>query len=169
MNTPRRALQAGLLLGSLALHPSAARAQDASVDASVADGSSPVDDAATPDGPVPCGNVDTLGQCQGNVLRTCSSGALTETDCTAQYGPGFSCVLAPPLLAAQCTFIPDDAGPPPADGGTEPSDAGQPTDATTPSSGCGCLKPAWGQGALWMAGLLLLRPGRFRRVAGNAR
>jgi hypothetical protein len=144
-----------VLLGSVLLLSPAARAQDASVaDAAQAD-------ASTGDASVPCGDVDSLGQCQGTLLRVCSNGALAQTNCVTAFGPGFTCELTQPLLAAQCVFVADDAGVP-EDGDAGSADAAVSTNPTTSDSGCGCLKPAWGQGAVWMTGLLVLRPRRRR-------
>lgn len=125
-------------------------------DAGPADAGTPADGAIA-DASVPCGNIDSLGQCLGTVVQRCQAGSLFEEDCALSRGVGFTCRLEPGLGAAQCTLLDADAGvftmdP---DGGASPVEE--------EDSGAHCVKPAWGSPGALMLGLWWVGPRRRRR------
>jgi hypothetical protein len=49
----------------------------------------------------PCGDIDFLGECDGDIVRWCDNGSLAEINCASEFVPG---------LPASCEFISDDLG-----------------------------------------------------------
>lgn len=141
------------------------------VDAAATPDASPTPDAAEPpdaaagdgDGGAGCGSVDGLGSCQGNLLRVCVGGVVQQQDCAVVYGPGFVCTLLPPLNAAQCVLPGTDGGGVAPDGGdTAQEDAG--VSINPARQGCSCVRPTFGEAALYAGMLVWLRPRRRRAV-----
>lgn len=131
-------------------------AQDASVDPDASVGDADVADAA-------CNEVDALGQCQGDVMRSCVAGRLTEVRCSVQFGPGFTCRLSEGLGAAQCEYVELDAGTD-LDAGRE--DAGIIGIGPVKEEEGGCVKLTPGNiGLVSSVGMVLM--GRRRRKPHN--
>jgi hypothetical protein len=106
-----------------------------------------------------CDGVDSLGQCEGTLLRVCTNNTLQETDCVVTFGQGYTCLLTPPLQAAQCAFVAPDGGLP-VDASTTPdaSNAQNPSE----TSGCSCIRPGLGDvaGSVGLFWLLRRRPSK---------
>ena len=155
-----------VFLGVLAaVAPARAQEDAGATDGGAVDAALP--DAALPDAaPIPCGDVDALGLCFGNIRRACVAGGLVQEDCEASRGAGFRCVLEPVLGAAVCDLFPLDGGISIEDGGQPLPDAGgTPLEPVTMREGH-CVKPAWGPQALLGAGLWMW-PRRRRTVASK--
>lgn len=116
-----------------------------------------VDGAEEPD--AGCGDIDALGHCQGDILRACVDGRLTEYRCPERYGVGFTCQLSEGLGAAQCVHVTSDAGVSELDAGAGNVDAGTRLPEDTSSS---CVKLTPGNaGFISSVGLVVV--GRRRK------
>jgi len=142
--TARMVVTAWILL----LGAAPAYAQDAGLDASMPDAA--------------CHEVDSLGECQGDIQRACVQGTLTETNCRITFGVGFTCRLTDGLGAAQCVHEPPDASVPDVTdaGVADAGVVGLPPDEDE-SSGCVKLTPG-SAGFLSVVGLVMT--GRRRRA-----